>query len=391
MTDVAVVGAGPAGSAVALELARAGLAVTVIERAQFPRRKACGEYQNSGTVEALDRLGLRERVQRAASVLRGIRLVPPYAPPVELPFVRSAFACERATFDAILRAAAIEAGARVVQGRVEALVTPDDRVSGVVYRDDAGEQRTLRARFVVGADGAGSVVARKLGLTRAAGTARRFAIGGHYRGFGDLDGFVEMYVGAGAYFAINPLDAARANVMVVVPHAALGRWSADVDGGVRGKAAELGRGRRSFAGVERIGERISIGPLAHRVRAPIAPGVFLVGDAAGFLNPFTGQGVFLALSGARAAAAAIVTAVTDRASETRAQNRYARMRERDFRTRSALCSLVSMLIDVAPLARRVARGLERSPDARAALIDALAGIGSPRRGLNPALLGRLLM
>jgi flavin-dependent dehydrogenase len=391
LSDVVVVGGGPAGSATALRLARAGVDVTLVERVRFPRRKVCGEYQNSGSVEALDRLGLLERVRAAAQTLRGIRLMTSRAPQLELTFPQTALACDRATLDALLLDAALSAGVHLVHGRVEALLFDGPRVAGVAYRDESGEPQTVRARYVAGADGAGSIVARKLGLTLPLGRSRRFAVGGHYRGFGDLDGFIEMYVGGDAYFAVNPLDAVRANVMVVVPHAELGCWSRDVDDGVRGKAAELGAGRRSFAGVQRIGDRVSFGPLEHRVRSPVAPGALLIGDAAGLLNPFTGQGVYLALTGAEAAGTAILAALRDRRAEGSAFARYAAGRTRDFQARSALSTLVTMVIDVAPLARRTAHRLQRYPTARAALIDALAGLSKPQRAFAPGVLGRLLI
>jgi flavin-dependent dehydrogenase len=391
LSDVVIVGGGPAGSATALRLARAGVDVTLVERTRFPRRKVCGEYQNSGAVEALDRLGLLERVRAVAQTLRGIRLIPAHAPMVELAFARTALACDRATLDMLLLDAAVAAGVKLVRGRVETLLFDGPSVAGVVYRDEVGESQTVRARYVAGADGAGSIVARKLGVTLPLSRARRFAVGGHYRGFGDLDGFIEMYVGGEAYFAINPLDAVRTNVMVVVPHAELGRWSRDVDDGVRGKAAELGDGRRSFASVQRIGDRVSFGPLEHRVRSPIAPGALLIGDAAGMLNPFTGQGVYLALTGAEAAGTAILAALRDRRAEASAFARYATYRTRDFRARSALCTLVTTVVDVKPLARRTASRLQRHPAARAALVDAIASLVQPQRAFAPGVLGRLLI
>jgi menaquinone-9 beta-reductase len=381
VNDVVVVGAGPAGSATALLLARAGRDVRIVERARFPRRKVCGEYLNGGAVAALDRLGLLPGVRAVSAPLRGVRLVAAAVAPVALAFPGPALACAREVLDALLLDAALAAGAVLERGRVDDLLYDGDRCTGVRVRDDEGALRERRAQVVVGADGIGSVVARKLGLTRAPRRGARFAIGGHYGGFAGLDEHVEMYVGGGAYFALNPLGAERANVMVVVAKDRLARWSADVDEGVVGAAASLGRGVRSFAGATRLGARVSIGPLAHRVRCAIASGAILVGDAAGFLDPFTGQGVFLALTGAEHAAAAITgDAYVD----------YARRHEHDLLWRRRLAVAVALMIDVPPLARRAARRLARVPDAGATLLAALAGSVPPQRAFSRAGLGRLL-
>ena len=376
--NVVIVGGGPAGSACALELARRGIDVALVERQRFPRRKVCGEYLNGGAVAALDALGLGDAVRRIARPLRGIRLVPPGTDAIELPFPTAALACERAVLDELLFEAARAAGAVVLRGQAEDLAFDGARVCGAIVRDDAGERRTLGARFVVGADGAGSLVARKLGLALAPRGVRRFAVGGHYEGFGALDGHVEMYVGTGAYFAINPLDDARSNVMVVVRDRDLAAWSGAVDEGMRGKAADLGRGHRSFANARRIGARVSVGPLAFDVRAVARAGALLVGDAAGFLNPFTGQGVFLALSGARDAAATIATALDDRALESRAFAGYAERRTRDFRIRRRLTKLVDVLVDVPPLARRATSRLRARPEIAATPARRARGNDRPR-------------
>lgn len=391
MPDVVVVGGGPAGAACALSLARRGVAVTLVERQRFPRRKVCGEYLNGGAVAALADLGLGERVGRVARPLRGLRLVPPGADTLELPFPAPSLACERSVLDSLLLDAAREAGARVVRGHAEDLVFTEGRACGVVVRDDDGARRALAARVVVGADGAGSLVARKLGLARPLRGIRRFALGGHYRGFGNLAGHVEMYVGTGAYFALNPLDEERANVMVVVRDRDLGAWSGAVDDGMRGKAAALGRGHRDFGHAERLGARVSVGPLAFDVNAVLRAGAVLIGDAAGFLNPFTGQGVYLALRGAREAAEAIAAGFTDTARAEAALANYAARRERDFLIRKRLTRVVNVLVDVPPLARRAVARLGARPDLGATVLGALAGTIAPERALAPGLLGRLLV
>jgi flavin-dependent dehydrogenase len=179
--------------------------------------------------------------------------------------------------------------------------------------------------------------------------------------------------------------------MVVVGKRQLEAWSGFVDAGIAGKAAELARGRRSFAGAQIDGTRAAIGPLVHAVRAPAADGLVLAGDAAGFLNPFTGQGVLLALTSAEHAAAAIVASARERASEPAAFAGYARVRCDDFAARSRVSGLVSALVDLPPLARRAAARLARSPHLAATLVDALAGIRAPQHALAPAVLRKLVL
>jgi flavin-dependent dehydrogenase len=391
MVDAVVVGGGPAGSTCALLLARAGLSVTLVERATFPRRKVCGEYLNSGAVAALERIGVLGEVRAQAFALHGVRLVPPRAPAVELPFSSGALSCARETLDAILLRSAVYAGVTVVHGRVEDVLRDRGRIDGVWVRNDDGTAYEVRARWTVGADGCGSVIARRAGLVRRSWQRPRFAVGGHYTGFGDLGGFVEMYVGTGAYFALNPLGHDMTNVMVVVPKTSLASWSGFVDEGVAGKAAELGRGHRSFAAAQRVGTRAAYGPLAHSVRAPIARGAVLIGDAAGFLNPFTGQGVFLALTSAENAARAIVASAATRARETSEFAAYAEDRSQDFAARKRLSAAVGWLIDVPLLARRAAQNLGRSPGLASTLVDALAGTRPPQSALTPAIFGKLLL
>ncbi|MDQ2907855.1 MAG: NAD(P)/FAD-dependent oxidoreductase [Candidatus Eremiobacteraeota bacterium] len=391
MSEAVVVGGGPAGSSCALALARAGVAVTLIERQHFPRRKVCGEYLSVGALDELDALGLFALVAAAGGRLRGVRIAPPGSAPLELPFPTNALACERSVLDAVLLDAARKAGVVVVQAHAVGVTFEGDRAAGIVTRDGNGERGTVAARFVIGADGAGSLVARKLGLVRRSAGSRRFALGGHYRGLGSFDGCVEMYVGRDAYVALNPLDEERCNAMIVVSERDVAQWARPVDTTMAERARALSGGRRSFANARRIGARVCVGPLAFRVRAVTRPGALLVGDAAGFLDPFTGQGVLLALRGARCASEAILASLRRRGSERTAMATYAAQRERDLRLRRRLSRLVDLLVDVPFLSRRSAQRLRARPELAATLLGALAGGIAPERALRPAFLGGLLL
>lgn len=389
-TEVVVVGGGPAGASCALQLARCGVAVTVVERAEFPRTKVCGEYLNGGAVAALDGLDLGERVRALARPLRGVRLAPANLDPLELRFLTPAFALERRMLDALILDAAVSAGAKVVRARVDDVAFTEGRASTVIVRDGESERR-IPGGFIVGADGVGSIVARKLGVVRAARGRRRFAVGGHYRGFAALGEYVEMYVGDGTYFAINPLGDGVANAMVVVDDRRLGAWSADVDAGIRGRAAQLARGARSFESAERVGPRMSIGPLDFAVRSVARAGVLLAGDASGFVNPFTGQGIALALRGGIDAAATIRRAIASPSSERALFDAYERRRLGELSSRRRIARVVDLLLGIAPLTRRAAHRLHRDPMLGERLMELIGGSAVPDRRASALTLARLIV
>ena len=228
----------------------------------------------------------------------------------------------------------------------------------------------MQARIVVGADGLGSAVARACGLTSAAHGERRFALGGHYAGFGALDGTIEMYVRGKTYFAINPLDGETANVMVIVGEQELQAWRDDVDARLREAARDLAGGRRDIAVLELRGKRVAVGPLEHRVSSVAKPGLYLIGDAAGFIDPFTGQGVCMALRTAAAAAGAIVAELR---GTQNSHVRYARAHARLLRGRKRVAALVGLLVRRPAFGRMAAAQLQRSAALRNRLMHAVAG------------------
>jgi flavin-dependent dehydrogenase len=200
-----------------------------------------------------------------------------------------------------------------------------------------------------------------------------------------------MYVGGGAYFALNPLGDDLTNVMVVVGDRQLAAWSSDVDPGVRGKAAQLARGQRSFEGAERIGPRLSIGPLDFSVHGVARAGALLAGDASGFLNPFTGQGVALALRGGIDAARTIRQAIESPADEHVLLADYERRRLGELSSRRRIATLVAALIDVPVLTRRAASRLRRDPRLAERLMTLIGAVSVPRQPASAFVLARLLV
>jgi flavin-dependent dehydrogenase len=308
--DVLVAGAGPGGSAAAAYCARLGLSTLTVDRARFPRDKACSEYLSPEGVRHLDALGVLGAVEPSGSALHGTTVIGPggarltgrFAEAGGSPFRPTGLSLARRTLDAALVDAARRAGAEIREGAtVTALLHEEGGVGGAVVRDADGALTTIRASLVIGADGLHSLVARKLG-TRRRGVPSRVAFVAHVAGVEGPAGEAEMHVGRAGYVGLNPIGGGVANVALVVPRA---RAAA-----ARGAAREFFyRTLEEFPGVrgrvrpeeERRGVLVT-GPFAARSSRVTAPGALLLGDAAEFFDPFTGDGILSALRGAALAA-----------------------------------------------------------------------------------------
>ena len=406
--DAIVVGAGPAGATTALLLSRAGYHVLLIDRARFPRDKACSEYLSPATTDVLERLGggVLQRVERAAhGRLFGMKLVSPagveavgrftsghgYSPP--RPY---SFAVPRTTFDLILRQAAEEAGAEVLEGvTVEDLVRDHGTVTGVVARsgspkglpDGRGQRATLVGRVVVGADGLRSIVARRLGLRRRS-CPQRVAFSAHFTGVTGVGDVGEMHVGRHGYVGLGPLGDDVTTVALVVPRAVLPASP------TFSLARELDRFPRlagRFTAARLVRPVLATGPFAQRSRRVTADGACLVGDAADFFDPFTGQGIYYAMRTAEFAAQSLSAALARAAPVRRAALAgYERARRREFRGKWVLERLIAYGVGWPLLAERVVTRLARRPDLADLLVGATGNFVPTRALFAPRVLTSLL-
>ena len=392
--EVVVVGGGPAGAAAACFLAQRARDVLLLDAARFPRDKVCGEGVSPEAWPLLDLMGAAPRVRSLAPhPLRGMRLVSPDGTAFCGEYrgrPRPGLAVRRLALDAALLDSARDAGAEVREGvRVTGLLREAGSVVGVEAQA-GGEAAIVRARVVVGADGRRSVVARTLSLLHEHRSLRRFAVRGYWEGMEALEEVGEMHVAGGGYCGVAPLSPTLANVAFVLDRREMAPAAGDLEGFYR--TALRTRWPRLAERLDRarlLGRPRAIGPLALECRAVAAPGVVLVGDAAGFYDPFTGEGVTLALRTAALAAAALHPALCEARPLPRLAV-YERARDAATRDKFRFNRLIQLAVSSPAAANAIARRLARRPD----LADRLVGIAGDfvpaRSALGPRFLWDLL-
>ena len=399
--DAVIVGAGPAGSSTAFFMARAGARVLVLDRARFPRAKPCAEYLSPQASRLLSEMGALDLVEGAgASHLAGMVVRAPNGAQLRGDFVAQhgfrafrdrGLALRRIKLDPILLDRARAAGAEVREGlRVsDVLCDATGRATGVRVLDGEGAAHEIAARLVIGADGLRSVVARRLGLHRTSRWPRRLALVAHYENFGGIGAWGEMHVERGVgYVGLAAVDAGLTNVAMVVPHRFAKEVGADRTAFFERWLRERPQLADRVAGARRVSPVLATGPFASHAPRAWAPGAALVGDAADFFDPFTGEGIYAALRGGELLApfALEALAAPSPPASDAALRGYERARRAEFRGKWMVEKLIGSAVAFAPAINYFARTLESRKDMADLLVGVTGDFVPAREVLRPGYL-----
>jgi flavin-dependent dehydrogenase len=390
--EVVIVGGGPAGAAVAARLAAAGRDVLLLERSATWHWRACGVFASPAAVGELRRAGLpAETIDRVARPIAAMRVEAPGAPPFRLtygadrpatttgrdgPSPRGAVGFDRRALDEALLDLARSAGAEIRRG----VTVREIGGAGMIGLEDGA--RPIAARVLVGADGIRSVVARSLEVARPPRLART-GLTYHVRRLQEWGTDARMLLFDGGYCGLAPVPRDLLNVGIVLDP----RWRARL----RREGARAVVSTIDPTGLEPCDRIEGASPIGHRVtrRAGGGQGTdwLVVGDAAGFLDPFTGEGIHRALVSARFAARAIEARLTGRAGDL---SGYERAMRAGFASKDIVSLVVQGFLAQPALFAYAARRLADRAPVRERMGLVMGDLVPASRALEPQFLAALL-
>ncbi len=393
--DVIVVGAGPAGSATAFFLAQLGRLVLLVDRAAFPRDKTCGDGLSPRALRVLGLMGVLPEVETQGMRIDSLRLFSPNGDSVQAPILgpdnrpTQARVMPRLQLDDLIRRAALRSGLVFRQGAVTDLLEEGGVVTGVSIGDEA-----LRARAVVIATGAADGLLERSGLARPRGDLGR-AARAYFEGLAPMPHEVEFHfdsVPLPGYGWIFPTSETSANI-------GAGYF---VKAGRRAPQPAPQLAMRDFlrnGHVARIvaGKEPSARPKGYPLRTDFlttrlaAPGLYLVGEAAGLVNPLTGEGIDFALESGELAAELIAADLVAQRSAADAAVAFTHGLRQRFGALFAGIGRVRDLYFQPWVLNRFVRAAQKHEELKLLLLQIALGNTDPSRALRPNTLLRLAL
>ncbi len=320
--DVAIVGAGPAGSSAAIRLAKAGLSVLLVEQKRFPRDKLCGEFISPECLTHFDELGVMPAIKNAAGTdITKTVFFASNGKGVTIPsewFGKTgslALGLSRAEMDAQLLEQARIAGVNIrEETNAAGLMIQNQRVVGINLRDRHGSEKEVGATFTIDATGRTRSLARRVeNLTFEKAPARFVAFKTHLRGAGIGDNSCEIYSYRGGYGGCNRVEGDLYNLCFIASSDDTKRLGSNAESVMREVVFTNRRAKEAMRKADIAKPWLAV-PIERFGRGDLVPanGLITVGDAAAFIDPFTGSGILLALESSKIASVAVVKAIKNR-------------------------------------------------------------------------------
>lgn len=309
--DIIIAGAGIAGASAAISLAPDGYRILLLDKAAFPRNKACGEGLMPEGVRILAEFGCLGSIPaQGGTCIRGMRYRNRQGVEAEADFPESAtgpsfgLAIRRLDLDNILlqKARSFPNVSVRESFKIQDVVLESGYVRGVVGHAQAQPARlqAQRARVVIGADGRNSIFHRSCGITKTFPGRKRFGITGHFTGIAGTGSYVEVLSQPEGEIYVAPCGRDQTLVALLLEEKWMGAFRKDLENGYLGYLGMAEGFRNRMEESFLIPPVLSVSPLGFTVEPCFRPGLLLMGDSAGFLDPISGEGMTLALKCAKA-------------------------------------------------------------------------------------------
>ena len=345
---VVIVGAGPAGASLAIWLAQAGHEVTLIEKERFPREKLCGEFISPECFRHFENLGVTDDLfSRGGERIATTRFYDAAGRSVSVPtgwfgYGDFALSLSRAQMDEALLSRAKVLGVHVIDAaRAVAVEISDGQIRSVTVKTDDGDRLDISGHLFVDATGRTAALSRLLEKQKEESRRQKpklVAFKNHLAGAAIDRDVCEIYVFKDGYGGLSPIEGGRANLCYIVRAEAAKEFAAGNGGHIDMIAARNPRAEETLCSAVADGDWLAV-PISSFGRANRLKTVNLIpiGDAAAFIDPFTGSGMLMAMESAELLAECVreYGNLTDKLSQA-----YARSHARKFRNRLAASAVL---------------------------------------------------
>jgi geranylgeranyl reductase family protein len=366
--DVIIAGGGPAGASAAIHLATGGARVLLVEKERFPRAKLCGEFISPECYPHFERLGVADRMLAAGPAqLTETVFYSPKGKNVTVPSAwfgaaGVALGLSRAEMDEQLLRRASDAGARVLENtHVADLLQEKDRVAGLSVKRD-GNEVSYRAPLTIDATGRTRALARRVGQPRNKTKSHRaslVAFKAHLENARVAAGACEIYFYRGGYGGLSSIEKGLSNLCFIASAREVREWGADAERVMREVVCQNRRAAYALAPARPRTPwlAVSLEGFGQHTVTP-ATGLLAIGDAASFIDPFTGSGMLMALESGELAARVIgdhMPAIRSGTGLAELEGSYRAAYRKKFHSRLRTCSLMRRAAFVPGLAQLAIR------------------------------------